>query len=116
VTPVRYGAVRYGAVRYGASLASGALDGLTRLELAGIRGPNESERAAAVAAAKQAALRLCPDWEIADLEILRRQHAGPVLRVAGRVTDVQVSVAHADGLAVAALCWTEAGRWTGAGA
>jgi hypothetical protein len=98
--------VRYAAVRYQASLDPGALDGLTRLELAGVRGPHESERAAAVAAVKRAALRLCPGWELAEVEVLRRQHAGPVLRVSGQLADVQVSVAHADGLAVAALRWT----------
>jgi hypothetical protein len=104
VTPVRYAAVRYQA-----DLDPGALDGLSRLELAGVRGPRESERAAAVAAVKRAALRLCPGWELADLEVLRRQQAGPVLRVAGLVVDVQVSVAHAGGLAVAALRWNGAG-------
>lgn len=102
--------VRYAAVRYSDALAPGPLEALTRLELAGVRGPRECERAAAVAAAKRAALRLFPGWELADLEVLRRQNAGPVLRVAGRVAGVQVSVSHAGGLAVAAL------RWTGAGA
>ena len=101
--------VRYAAVRYRAGLDSGALDGLTRLELAGVRGPRESERAAAVAAVKQAALRVYPGWDLADLEVLRREHAGPVLRVAGRIADVQVSVGHASGLAVAALRWSWAG-------
>ena len=101
--------VRYAAVGYEASLAPSALDGLTRLELAGIRGPYECERAAAVAAAKQAALRLFPAWKLADLEVLRRQHAGPMLRVAARAAVVQVSVAHAGGLAVAAVRWTGAG-------
>jgi hypothetical protein len=99
--------VRYAAVRYQASLDPGTLEGLTRLELAGVRGPQESQRAAAVTAVKRAALRLCPGWELADLEVLRRQHASPVLRVAGQAVGVQVSVAHADGLAVAALRWTE---------
>jgi len=102
-------AVRYAAVRYGASLDPGAAGGLTRLELAAVRGPREGERAAAMSAVKRAARRLCPDWELADLEVLRRQHAGPVLRVGGRVVRVQVSVSHAEGLAVAAVCWAGAG-------
>lgn len=102
--------VRYAAVPYQGSLVPGALDGLTRLELAGIRGPQECQRAAAVAAVKQAARRLFPAWDLADLEVLRRQHAAPVLRVDEWTVDVQLTVAHADGLAVAAL------RWSGSGA
>jgi len=100
VTPVRFAAERY----YG-RLDPGVLEELTRLELAGARGPYECQRVAAVLAVKRAALRLCPDWAPADLEILRRPNAAPVLRVAGQVVGVQVSLAHAGGLAVAAVRW-----------
>jgi len=100
VTPVRYAAQRYHR-----RLDPGALEELTPLERAGARGPYECQRVAAVVAAKRAALRLCPDWTPAELEILRRHNAAPVLRVAGQVADVQVSLSHAGGLAVAAVRW-----------
>jgi len=98
--------VRYAAERYGGRLDPGAIGQLTRLELAGARGPYEGQRVAAVLAAKRAALRLCPDWTLADLEILRRPNAAPILRVAGQVAEVQVSLSHAGGLAVAAVRWS----------
>jgi phosphopantetheinyl transferase (holo-ACP synthase) len=105
VTPVRYAAERYDG-----RLEPGALLGLTRLELAGARGPNASQRVAAMVAAKRAALRLCPNWAAADLEILRRHNAAPILRVAGQVARVQVSLSHAGGLAVAAVRWSGDGE------
>jgi phosphopantetheinyl transferase (holo-ACP synthase) len=98
--------VRYAAERYHGRLDPGAIEELTRLELAGARGPYECQRVAAMVAAKRAALRLCPGWAPADLEILRRHNAAPVLRVAGQVANVQVSLSHAGGLAVAAVRWS----------
>jgi hypothetical protein len=62
-----------------------------------------AERAAAILAAKRAAVRLNSSWELEALEIVRRENAAPLLRVGGLQVGVRVSVAHSDGLAVAAV-------------
>jgi hypothetical protein len=92
--------VAFGVVRYGDRQV---LTGLTRIERASLGAARPAERAAAVAAVKQAACRLRPQWSADELEVLRREHAGPLLRVCGAITPIRVSVAHSDGLALAVV-------------
>jgi hypothetical protein len=63
-----------------------------------------AERAAAILAAKHASLGLNDAWALEELAVVRRENASPLLRVAGRDVGVRLSVAHGDGLAVAAAC------------
>jgi hypothetical protein len=92
----------FGLARYAPVLDPAVALGLTRAERATIGGARASERAAGILAAKHAALRLERGWQLEELEVLRFEHAAPVLLVGGRRVGVRLSVAHAGGLAVAA--------------
>lgn len=100
--------VAFARVRYGSRVDPVHRKLLTRQELASIgrlRGP---ERAAALVAVKQAAMRLGaaslkepPAWP--DLVVRRRENARPALEVGGRLMTWHVSISHGDGLAVAVV-------------
>ena len=82
--------------------AGSAPDGppLSRRERSSLGSGRAAERAAAILAVKQAYALLGAGGQV---EVVRREHAGPVLRVDGAAVPVSVSVAHSDGLAVAVV-------------
>ena len=78
------------------------------------------ERAAAILAGRRAVLKVliraaeCGRWPgelpgLGEIEVLRREHRAPLVRVRGLDRGVGLSQAHADGLAAAAA-WLAAGR------
>lgn len=100
--------VAFARVRYGSRVDPEHCKLLTRQELASIGRPRGPERAAALVAVKEAAMRLAaasleepPAWP--DLVVRRRENASPVLEVRGRLMTWRVSVSHGDGLAVAVV-------------
>lgn len=93
----------FAAVPYTAAPDPAALAALTRFERASLGHADAPQRAAAILAAKRAVQRLHPGLDLRDIEVLRRQHCAPVLRLRGRETRLSLSLSHGDGLAVAAL-------------
>jgi phosphopantetheinyl transferase (holo-ACP synthase) len=95
----------FAAVTYrpGAAADPGTLELLTRVERATLGPYRAAERAAAILAAKQAVQRVLPGTTLDQIEVLRRQHSAPRLRVRGIAVPLAVSLSHGDGLAVAAV-------------
>ncbi|MEU3351631.1 hypothetical protein [Streptomyces sp. NPDC037389] len=95
----------FAAVTYTDGPDAAALAALTRFERASLGHADAPQRAAAILAAKRAVQRLHPGLDLRDIEVLRRQHCAPVLRLRGRETPLplSLSLSHGDGLAVAAL-------------
>ncbi len=98
----------FASVRYGSAVCPERRAMLTRQELASIGQQRAPERAAGIIAVKCAAVRLSasllgvpPQWP--ELVVRRREHAAPVLELAGRPMTWRVSVSHCDGLAVAVV-------------
>ncbi|MEV6104759.1 hypothetical protein AB0M28_08580 [Streptomyces sp. NPDC051940] len=101
--PVPYPAA-FAAVPYGPLPDPGWAASLTATERASLGTARPAERAAAIMAAKLAVLRLLPGLTARDVEVLRRHGCAPALRIAGLDgPPPSLSLAHSDGLAVAAL-------------
>lgn len=93
----------FAAVPYTDGPDPAALAALTRLERASLGHADAPQRAAAILATKHAVQRLHPGLALHEIEVLRRQHSAPVLRLRGRQAPLSLSLSHGDGLAVAAL-------------